>query len=72
MPPAERARAVVSLLREVARPMKTKEIAEKLSITHKSLTGDTVGTLFLLEAEGLVGRTGRTKGTIWFATEEVS
>lgn len=66
MIPAERKVRVVEVMRAHGGHMTATEIAGRLGISRRDLTGGPVGTLFLLELEGLVGRVGRKRGTEWF------
>lgn len=66
MTPEERKASVPRILREYGEPMTALQIAEQIGVPRRALTGDTAGTLFLLEAEGQVGRVGRKRGTKWF------
>jgi hypothetical protein len=49
--------------------LKSADIAKAIGVNRKLLTGNGAGTLFLLEEEGLVSRTGRKKGTKWYLTK---
>lgn len=60
--------AVLAVLRRSGQWMRSAEIADLIGCSARKLTGTTCAVLFLLEWEGLVERTGRTKGTRWRAT----
>lgn len=61
------AAAVLSELRSRPGWSQAKDVATAVGCAHRKLTGDTSGVLFLLEAEGLVERTGAKRGTWWRA-----
>lgn len=59
--------ATVTVMRANGHWMRAAEIAQHVGCAHAKLTGDSAAVLFLLEAEGLVERTGRNRGTRWRA-----
>lgn len=68
--PGERMKLALAVLQEADQPMKASEIATLIGCGRRQLTGDTAGTLFLLEAQGQVGRTGIKRASKWYAINE--
>lgn len=54
-------------LRSAGEWLPAAAVAARVGCGHRKLTGDTSGVLLLLEAEGLVERTGGGRGTRWRA-----
>lgn len=71
MRPAERLARVPEILRDHGEPMKASQLAGLLGVSHRTLTGSSDSTLFLLEERGVIGRTGRNRGTRWHLEEAV-
>lgn len=57
----------LATLRARGGPMAAREIVETTGIPLWALTGNGLGVLLLLEAEGAVTRTGAKRGTRWCA-----
>lgn len=66
MPHADVRRRTLAALGTASEPVTSAKLAAEVGCTQRRLTGDTAGVLFLLEAEGLVDRVGRKRGTRWF------
>jgi len=63
---AERRGLVLAALRAHGGPMASAEISARIGVPQRRLV-ESDGPLLLLEAEGVVGRTGRKRWTRWYA-----
>lgn len=63
--PAERAKLALEFLRNAGRPVAVSTIAAGIGCGTEQLTGNSVGTLLLLEVQGHVRRVGGGRGTKW-------